>query len=89
MNIIKEQYPYRYCESNSKDQGWIEKYNEVTSKYFKMYECDSPLQLLTAIDDFDYTLWLDPHSDTRDRVRRPNIVRGHNYQRYDYHITPT
>ncbi len=78
MNIIKEQYPYRYCESNSKDQGWIEKYNEVTNKYFKMYECDSPLQLLTAIDDLDYTLWLDPHSDPCDRIRRPNIVRGHN-----------
>ena len=78
MNIIKEQYPYRYCESDSKDQGWIDKYDDLKNRYFKMYECDSPLQLLTAIDDFDYTLWLDPNGSPCDRVRRPNIVKSHN-----------
>ena len=59
MKILNEQYPYRYCESDNNDKGWIEKYDWQTKRYKKIYECDSSLQLMTAIEDFDYTLWLD------------------------------
>jgi len=75
MKILLERFPYRYCESDTRDSGWIEKYNDVTRRYFKMYECDSPLQLATAIDDFDYTLWLDDQPCYRqrrgDRIQSP------------------
>ena len=30
------------------------------------------------IDDFDYTLWLDPNGSPCYRVKKPNIVRSHN-----------
>ena len=60
MKVLHENYPYRMCESDTKDSGWIEKYNWVTKRYSRMYECDSPMQLLTAIEDPEYCKWLDP-----------------------------
>ena len=60
MNVLAENYPYRFCESDDKDSGWIEKYNWVTKRYSRMYDCDCPLQLVTAIEDIEYTKWLDP-----------------------------
>ena len=58
MNVLLERFPYRYVETD--DRGFIEKYYEETRKWRLMYECDSRLQLLTAMEDFDYTKWLDP-----------------------------
>lgn len=55
-----ERFPYRFCENDSKESGWIEKYNDQTKRWYKMYECDSSLQLLTAMEDISYTRWLDP-----------------------------
>ena len=77
MNVISENYPYRFCESDSKDSGWIEKYNWVTKRYTKMYECDSPLQLMTAIEDINYTRWLDPEGVPCYRELRGDVVRAH------------
>lgn len=75
MKILKEQFPYRFCESDNKDSGWIEKFNEVTRRYYKFYECDSPLQLMTAMDDHDYVLWLDGQPCYRGK--RGNVIRSH------------
>jgi len=55
-----ERFPYRFCESDTKERGWIEKYDVDTKRYRNMYECDSSMQLLTAMEDINYTRWLDP-----------------------------
>ena len=77
MKVLKEQYPYRWCESDDADAGWIDKFNMTTRRYFRMYDCDSPLQLVTAMDDFQYTLWLDPQGVPCYRSSRGDVVKGH------------
>jgi len=74
MKIIQERYPYRFVESDSRDNGWIEKYNYITKRYTRMYECDSPLQLLTAMEDIEYCKWLDPDSVPCYRKNRGDVV---------------
>ena len=74
MKILMERYPYRFCEAEGKDRGWIEKYDTDTKRYRKMYECDSSLQLLTAMEDINYTRWLDPEGvmcNTRNVIKAP------------------
>ena len=41
-------------------QTIVFKPNEYTKRYSDMYLLDNQMQLLTAIDDFEYTKWLDP-----------------------------
>ena len=65
MNVIMERFPYRYVESgiielNGKPDYRIQKFNEYTRRYNDMYLCDNAMQLDTAIEDFEYTKWLDP-----------------------------
>ena len=64
MNIIMERYPYRYVESgkleNGKPDFRIQKQDSYTGRYKDMYLCDSGMQLTQAIEDFEYTKWLDP-----------------------------
>lgn len=74
MKIIQERYPYRFVESDSRDNGWIEKYNYITKRYTRMYECDSPLQLLTAMEDIEYCKWLDPDDVPCYRKNRGDVV---------------
>ena len=74
MKILHETYPYRFCENDDSSSGWIEKFNYVTKRYSKFYECDSPLQLLTAMEDHDYVLWLD--NQPCYRARRGNVVKS-------------
>ena len=74
MKILKEKFPYRFVESDDRSSGWIEKFNDMTRRYYKFYECDSPLQLLTAIDDHDYVLWLDGQPCYRQR--RGNSIQS-------------
>jgi hypothetical protein len=76
MKILMERFPYRFCETDSKDRGWIEKYNELTKRWFKMYECDSSLQLLTAMEDFEYCKWLDPDDVPCYRSNRGDVVHS-------------
>ena len=38
----------------------IQKVNEYTDKYNDMYLCDNAMQLDYAMEDFEYTKWLDP-----------------------------
>ena len=64
MNVIFERYPYRYISNgvleNGKPDYRIQKFNDWTKRYNDMYLLDNSLQLDTAIEDFEYTKWLDP-----------------------------
>jgi|TARA_S200000501_G_C20170202_1_gene459721 DNA phosphorothioation-dependent restriction protein DptG len=65
MNVIMERYPYRYVEDgvielNDKPDYRIQKFNEYTRRYNDMYLLDSSIQLDLALEDFEYTKWLDP-----------------------------
>ena len=62
--VLLEQFPYRYVESGILENGMpdfrIQKVDSYTGKYKDMYLCDNQMQLMTAMDDFEYTKWLDP-----------------------------
>ena len=65
MTVILEKFPYRYIEmdnllENVHPDYRIQKFNEYTQRYRDMYLLDSATQLDYAIDDFEYTKWLDP-----------------------------
>ena len=64
MKVILERFPYRYIESGTLENGFpdyrIQKMNSITGKYKDMYLCDNQMQLMTAMEDHDYTCWLDP-----------------------------
>ena len=65
MKVIFERFPYRYVECgtleiNGMPDDRIQKAHEYTKRYSDMYLCDNQMQFLTAIDDFEYTKWLDP-----------------------------
>ena len=70
--ILGEHYPYRFVEE--KDRGYIEKYNYMTKRYHIMYECDSALQLVTALEDIEYCKWLDPEGVPCYRKNRGDSV---------------
>ena len=62
--VILERFPYRYVEVGVLDNGHpdyrIQKADSYTKRYSDMYLLDNQMQLLTAMEDFNYTLWLDP-----------------------------
>jgi len=63
--VLLERFPYRYVqagtlETNGKPDCRIQKVDSYTGKYRDMYLCDNELQLMTAMDDHEYTCWLDP-----------------------------
>ena len=65
MKILLERFPYRYVEcgtleTNGMPDYRIQKANEYTKRYSDMYLLDNQMQLLTAIEYFEYTKWLDP-----------------------------
>jgi len=65
MNVILERFPYRYIEMDELlDNGFkdyrIQKYNPLTKRWKDMYLCDNFMQIDTAMEDFEYTKWLDP-----------------------------
>ena len=64
MKVLLERFPYRYVESGVLENGnpdyRIQKANEYTNRYSDMYLLDNQMQLLTAMEDFEYTKWLDP-----------------------------
>jgi hypothetical protein len=64
MKILLERFPYRYVECGTLDNGFsdfrIQKADSWTKRYKDMYLLDNQMQLLIAMEDFDYTLWLDP-----------------------------
>ena len=65
MEVLLEKYPYRYVEAGiielkGETDYRIQKYNKYTMRYRDMYLCDNFMQLETAMEDFEYTKWLDP-----------------------------
>ena len=65
MKTILERFPYRYVESgviehNGKPDYRIQKFNEYSRRYNDMYLLDNSIQLDYALEDFEYTKWLDP-----------------------------
>ena len=64
MKILLERFPYRYVECGTLENGFpdfrIQKADEYTKRYSDMYLCDNQMQILTAMEDFEYTKWLDP-----------------------------
>ena len=62
--VIMERFPYRYVEcgtlENGKPDFRIQKMGRYSPKYKDMYLCDNGMQLTQAIEDFEYTKWLDP-----------------------------
>ena len=64
MKVILDRFPYRYVECGTLENGYpdfrIQKMNSITGKYKDMYLCDNSLQMMTAVEDFEYTKWLDP-----------------------------
>lgn len=62
--VLLERFPYRYVETGILDNGTpdyrIQKADAYTGKYRDMYLCDNGMQMDTAMDDFEYTKWLDP-----------------------------
>ena len=76
VKVLLERSPYRYVSVGMLDNGHpdyrIQKYDEWTKRYKDMYLCDNGMQLTTAIEDFEYTKWLDPDRVpwyVRDRVK--------------------
>ncbi|AFK66338.1 gp206 [Synechococcus phage S-CBM2] len=62
--VLLEQFPYRYVESGILENGMpdyrIQKVDSYTGRYRDMYLLDNKMQLMTAMEDFEYTKWLDP-----------------------------
>ena len=76
VKVLLERFPYRYVSVGMLDNGHpdyrIQKANEYTKRYSDMYLLDNQMQLLTAMEDFEYTKWLDPDRVpcyVRDRVK--------------------
>lgn len=63
-NVLMERHPYRYVSVGILENGFpdyrIQKFNDWSKRYSDMYFCDNQMQILTAIEDFEYTKWLDP-----------------------------
>ena len=63
--VLFERFLYRYVECgtleiNDMPDYRIQKAHEYTKRYSDMYLLDNQMQLLTAMEDFEYTKWLDP-----------------------------
>ena len=77
--VLLERSPYRYVqcgtlEINGMPDYRIQKFNEWTKRYSDMYLLDNQLQLDYAMEDFEYTKWLDPAGVPcyqKDRVKNP------------------
>ena len=63
IEVLLQNEPYRYVEmeellENGQPDYRIQKY--ANGRYKDMYLCDNFMQMQTAMDDFEYTKWLDP-----------------------------
>ena len=58
MKILTERFPYRYVECGTLENGFpdfrIQKADEYTKRYRDMYLLDNQMQLLTAMEDYEY-----------------------------------
>jgi hypothetical protein len=82
MKVLLERFPYRYIESgvleiNGKPDFRIQKADPWTKRYKDMYLCDNVMQMTTAMEDFEYTKWLDP--DGVPCYVKNNVVKQHSF----------
>ena len=58
MKILLERFPYRYVECGTLENGFpdyrIQKQTSILSDTLT-YFCDNQMQILTAMEDFEYT----------------------------------
>ena len=64
IEVLVQNDPYRYVKmpdplKNGQPDYRIQKWNNHNG-YKDMYLCDNFMKFKTAIDDFEYTKWLDP-----------------------------
>ncbi len=75
LTVLLERFPYRYVDCGIIENGFrdyrIQKADSYTGKYKDMYLCDNAMQIDTAMEDFEYTKWLDP--DGVPCYRRDNV----------------
>ena len=76
MIVLLERFPYRYVENgileNGKPDFRIQKMDSNSPRWKDMQLCDTGMQLSQAMEDFEYTKWLDPAGVacyTKDEVR--------------------
>ena len=65
IEVLCQNDPYRYVKmpdllENGHPDYRIQKFNEYTRRYNDMYLCDNSIQFDYALEDFEYTKWLDP-----------------------------
>jgi len=64
MIVLLERFPYRYVENGTLENGKpdfrIQKMDSNSPRWKDMYLCDNGMQLSQAMEDFEYTKWLDP-----------------------------
>ena len=65
IEVLCQNDPYRYVKmpdllENGHPDYRIQKFNEYTRRYNDMYLCDNSIQFDCALEDFEYTKWLDP-----------------------------
>ena len=62
--VIHERFPYRFVQNGTLENGKpdcrIQKFDEYRHMYKDMYYCDNQMQFGIAIEDLEYTKWLDP-----------------------------
>ena len=63
--VIHERYPYRYVQKgyiqlNGKPDLRLQKADGYSKKYSDIYLFDNADQCFLAIEDFEYSKWLDP-----------------------------
>ena len=75
--VLLERFPYRYVECGTLENGFpdyrIQKADSYTGRYKDIYLCDNEMQLMTAMEDHDYTLWLDEQPCYRE-IRGDRVV---------------
>jgi len=64
IEVLLQNEPYRYIQrekllENGQPDYRIQKWDNHNG-YKDMYLCDNYMQMQTAMDDFEYTKWLDP-----------------------------
>ena len=64
IEVLLQNEPYRYIRreellENGQPDYRIQKWNNYNG-YKDMYLCDNYMQMQTAMEDFEYTKWLDP-----------------------------
>ena len=78
MNVLLEREGFRFVEKgiielNGKPDYRLQEQDYYNRKWYDVYKFDNAMQCTTAMEDFEYTKWLDPAGVpcyTKDEARR-------------------